>query len=79
MNRRIIASFAVAVGSFQVAELPVAPTKEVANRCQTYSYLAYPYKRPGSVKGSGEREAYRRDCIIRNGDVPKPEPAPKAP
>jgi hypothetical protein len=28
-----------------------------------YSYLAYPYKRPGSVRMSGDRQAYFRDCI----------------
>lgn len=39
-----------------------------------YSYLAYPYKRPGSVRMSGERQAYFRDCVAKEGNIPAPAP-----
>jgi hypothetical protein len=53
------------------------PSPETAKRCMHYSYLVYPYKRPGSVRGSGERQSYFRDCMARNGDVPAPD-SPKS-
>jgi hypothetical protein len=37
-----------------------------------YSYRVYPYKRPGSVKGSPARGLYMRDCVAKGGDVPEP-------
>jgi hypothetical protein len=51
-----------------------APSAEVAKRCMHYSYLAYPYKRPGSVRMSGDRQSYFKDCMEREGNVPPPEP-----
>ena len=48
------------------------PNPETARKCLRYSYLAYPYKRPGSVRGSGDRQAYFRDCMERDGNVPEP-------
>jgi hypothetical protein len=39
-----------------------------------YSYVAYPYKRPGSVRMSGDRQAYFRDCVAKEGNIPVPEP-----
>ena len=51
-----------------------APTAEVAKRCMHYSYVVYPYKRPGAVRMSGDRQAYFKDCIAKNGDVPAPIP-----
>jgi hypothetical protein len=50
-----------------------APTAEIAKRCMHYSYLIYPCKRPGSVRGSGDRQSYFRDCMAKNGDVPAPD------
>jgi hypothetical protein len=49
-----------------------SPTAEVAKRCIHYSYLAYPYKRPGSVRMSGDRQAYLKDCMAKDGSVPMP-------
>jgi hypothetical protein len=49
-----------------------APTAEVAKRCIHYAYVAYPFKRPGAVPMSGDRQAYIRDCMAKNGDVPAP-------
>lgn len=46
-----------------------APTAEVAKRCLHYAYIAYPYKRPGAVPMSGDRQAYFKDCLEKNGDV----------
>jgi hypothetical protein len=33
-----------------------APSAEIAKRCIHYSYLVYPYKRPGSVRMSDGAE-----------------------
>jgi len=49
-----------------------APTAEVAKRCLHYAYIVYPYKRPGAVPMSGDRQAYFQDCLAKNGDVPAP-------
>jgi hypothetical protein len=51
------------------------PSAETARLCQRYSYVAYPYKRPGSVRMSGDRQAYFKDCMAREGKVPDPTPA----
>ena len=71
--------FAIAAANILTAivNLPsasAAPTAEVAKRCLHYSYVSYPYKRPGEVQMSGERQAYFKDCLARNGDVPAPSP-----
>jgi hypothetical protein len=49
-----------------------APSAEVAKRCLHYAYIVYPYKRPGAVRMSGDRQAYFQDCMA--GDVPAPTP-----
>jgi hypothetical protein len=54
-----------------------APTAEVAKRCIHYSYIAYPYRRPGAGPMNGDRQAYVKDCFEKNGDVPAPTPPPK--
>jgi hypothetical protein len=51
-----------------------APSAETAKRCIRYSYLVYPYKRPGSVRMSGDRQAYLKDCMTKDGNVPAPAP-----
>lgn len=51
------------------------PSAETAKRCVHYSYVVYPYKRPGSVRMSGDRQAYFRDCMTKEGKVPQPAPA----
>jgi hypothetical protein len=51
------------------------PSAETARRCMHYSYVVYPYKRPGSVRGSGDRQAYFRDCMAKDGNVPPPPSA----
>jgi hypothetical protein len=67
------AAMAVVASSFAAAR--AAPTAEVAKRCLHYAYLMYPYKRPGAVPMSGDRQAYFQDCMGKNGDVPTPEQA----
>jgi hypothetical protein len=52
-----------------------APSAATANRCIRYSYLAYPYKRPGAVRMSSDRQNYFRDCIAKDGNVPEPASA----
>ena len=59
-------------GELISAGASAGPSAETAKRCMHYSYLVYPYKRPGSVRGSGERGAYFRDCMARDGNVPEP-------
>lgn len=54
-----------------------APTADVAKKCIRYSYIVYPYQRPGAVKASGNRQAYLNDCLARNGDVPEPVAVPR--
>ena len=48
------------------------PSAETAKRCVHYSYVVYPYKRPGAVRMSGDRQAYFRDCMAKDGNVPAP-------
>jgi hypothetical protein len=56
-----------------------APSAEVAKRCIRYAYVAYPFKRPGSVPMSGDRQAYIKDCMGKNGDVPAPQAVMRSP
>lgn len=64
---------------FGLPKVSAAPTAEVAKRCLHFSYVAYPFKRPGAMPMTGDRQAYFKDCIAKNGDVPVPEPAPPKP
>ncbi|MGY8662695.1 hypothetical protein Q3C01_10035 [Bradyrhizobium sp. UFLA05-109] len=50
------------------------PSAETAKKCVHYSYLLYPYQRPGSVRMSGDRNNYFRDCMAKDGNVPEPPP-----
>lgn len=52
--------------------LSAAPTAEVAKRCLRYAYTVYPFQRPGAAPMSGDRQAYFKDCLAKNGDVPVP-------
>jgi hypothetical protein len=54
------------------ARAAVAPSAEVAKLCMRYSYVVCPYKRPGSVRMSGDRQNYFKDCVAREGKVPEP-------
>ncbi|WP_082081795.1 hypothetical protein [Bradyrhizobium sp. LTSP857] len=49
------------------------PSAEVARKCMHYSYIAYPYQRPGSVRMSGDRQAYFKNCIEKEGNIPAPD------
>lgn len=55
------------------------PSAEVARRCMHYSYVAYPYKRPGSVRMSGDRQAYFKECMAKEGNFPEPAPPSHTP
>jgi hypothetical protein len=67
--------FAILANATLIPDIALAgPSAEVARKCMHYSYLTYPYKRPGSVRMSGDRQAYFRDCIAREGIIPVPEP-----
>lgn len=56
-------------------EVWASPSAETAKKCIHYSYIAFPYKRPGAVRMSGDRQAYFRDCMAKDGAVPEPAPA----
>ena len=56
------------------ASAQAGPSAEVAKRCVHYSYLAFPYKRPGSVRMSGDRQSYFQDCMAKEGKVTEPVP-----
>src|SRR6516165_10738610 len=63
-NDKIKATLAILITAGLIpGSASAGPTAETAKRCMHYSYLAYPYKRPGSVRMSGDRQAYFRDCI----------------
>lgn len=55
-----------------LAPASAAPTADIAKRCLHYSYVAYPFKRPGAAPMNGDRQAYFKDCISKDGDVPAP-------
>ena len=64
--------FACALMMVGASTTYAAPSAEVAKRCVRYAYVAYPFKRPGSVPMSGDRQAYIKDCMAKDGDVPAP-------
>ena len=66
-----IAAFAAALGLTNVS---AAPSADVAKRCVHYSYMAYPYKRPGAAPMSGDRQAYIKDCFARMVTYPHQTP-----
>lgn len=68
----LIALVSLAVVAISVTTAHAAPTAEIAKRCLRYAYTVYPYKRPGAVPMSGDRQAYFQDCMGKNGDVPPP-------
>lgn len=51
------------------AEVPFAPTREVASKCRSLAYRAYPIQRPGHTAGSGARYALFKDCLDKGGFV----------
>ena len=67
----LVFMIATAIAASPPAAL-AAPTAEVAKRCLHYAYILYPYKRPGAVPMSGDRQAYFKDCLAKDGDVPLP-------
>lgn len=70
----MITTVAIALGPVDVR---AAPSAEVAKRCIHYSYMVYPYKRPGAVRMSGDRQTYVKNCMEKDGDVPAPAPNKK--
>ena len=60
------------IAGLRSGSLQAAPSAEAAKRCLHYSYLVHPYKRPGSVRMSGDRQAYFNDCMAKDGNVPPP-------
>jgi hypothetical protein len=73
MKAVISAIMVAASGLIAASGSFAAPSAEIAKRCMHYSYVAYPYKRPGSVRMSSDRQSYFKDCMERDGNVPLPE------
>lgn len=73
MRLFILFAALVCVGSAPTGA-QAGPSAEVAKRCVHYSYLTYPYKRPGSVRMSSDRQTYFKDCMDKEGKVPEPIP-----
>ena len=70
MKTKVLVVILVTSGLVSVSALS-APSAETAKRCIHYSYVVYPYKRPGSVRMSGDRQTYFKDCMAKDG-VPAP-------
>jgi hypothetical protein len=70
--RRAPAAVVVLAATLGLTHASAAPSAEVAKRCMRYSYMVFPYKRPGAVPMSGDRQAYFKDCMAKDGDVPAP-------
>jgi hypothetical protein len=73
----LLAVLAVAA-SFWPSESSAGPSAETAKKCLRYAYIAFPYRRPGSVPMSGDRQNYFKECMAKEGDVPQPAPPPKS-
>jgi len=76
--KRFLPVIAIAVivvaGVTRFSAASAAPSAEIAKHCIHYAYIAHPFKRPGAVRMSGERQVYIKDCMAKNGDVPAPTP-----
>ena len=68
----VLTAAVVLATALGLTTISAAPSAEVAKRCMRYSYLVYPYKRPGAAPMSGDRQAYFKDCMAKDGDVPAP-------
>ena len=66
----VCVAFTALLLNFEASATP--PSAEVAKKCVHFSYLAYPYARPGKTIASGNRQAYFKTCIEKDGDVPEP-------
>jgi len=73
----ITALVVLATMTFVSSQVSAAPTAEVAKRCLHYAYMIYPHRPPGAAPASGAREAYFRDCLNKDGEVPEPTPPAK--
>jgi hypothetical protein len=69
---KAVATTAFIALEFSALDVSAAPSAEVAKLCLHYAYVAYPFKRPGAVHMSGDRQAYFQDCMGKNGRVPPP-------
>jgi len=65
----------LALPSLSASESRAGPSAETAKKCLRYAYIAFPYRRPGSAPMSGDRQAYFKECMAKEGDVPQP-PSP---
>ncbi|MET4456718.1 hypothetical protein ABIB10_006839 [Bradyrhizobium sp. RT3b] len=63
-----VVALTVSYGTSAVA----APSADAARKCMRFSYLAYPYKRPGSAPGTADRQTYFKECMGKDGNVPEP-------
>lgn len=78
MSSWLAAALTLLVVGAGLSPAAAGPNAETAKKCVRYSYLLYPYQRPGSVRMSGDRNNYFRDCMAKDGNVPQP-PTPNEP
>ena len=52
-------------------------TRQVANECRVLAYKEYPYRRPGTVKGSPARYEFFKDCVAKRSNPEAPQLEPK--
>jgi len=69
----------IAASTYAPSAALAGPSAEVAKRCMHFSYVAYPYHRPGSVRMSGDRQAYFKNCMEKEGNIPAPDQPASAP
>ena len=65
----VVAVVLLALTPQALAVVGPAPTREVANKCLTLAYKAYPWRRPGSVRGTPDRYMFFKDCVAKEGNV----------
>jgi hypothetical protein len=78
MQQLILGSILAIVLALYPGVGQAGPNAEVAKLCIRYSYIAFPYKRPGAAKMSGDRSNYFKDCMAKYGNVPPPS-SPRQP
>jgi len=61
-----------------MSEAAFALTADLAKKCDAAAFQAYPRQQTGSTVGIAEREAFRKDCIAKNGNIAQPAAQPQS-
>ncbi len=68
-----VAAFVILAGSPARAEI----TAELAKKCQQLMVKAHPTQWYTSKGNGAAQQAYFKECLAKNGDMPEPKPEPK--